>query len=76
MIGIKDPTSASKNLKRHDLVRRGLSDWANARGIFLVAGHIHRQEREGSYLNIGSGVSNGKIECIEYDGIFQEKIWT
>ncbi len=76
MIGIKDFTSASKNLKKHDLVRKMHNDWANKNEVTLIYGHTHAQESCGYAWNIGCGVEAGKIDVIEYDGIFKEKIWT
>ncbi len=74
-IGFQDPTSASKNSRRHETVRKALSEWANGRGIHLIAGHTHRQEQDGFYWNIGSGITPGRVECIEWDGEFKLKKW-
>ena len=64
MIGVKSWLSTSKNIKRHDLVRNALCEWANENKVTLICGHTHTQEHEGYYWNVGSGVKEG-IECIE-----------
>ncbi len=74
-MGFQDPTSASKNPRRHETVRKALSEWANSRGVHLIAGHTHRQEQDGFYWNCGSGITPGRIECIEWDGELRLKTW-
>ncbi len=75
LVGIQDPTSASKSVSRHDLVRQAHIDWAQSRGIREIYGHLHRQYQEGCSFNIGSGVTSGQIECIEYDKDLVLKTW-
>lgn len=76
-IGFQDNWfSPSKNMKRHELVRMNLMNWANDKKITLVCGHVHSQEHYGYYWNVGSGVIPGRIECIEFvDGILMLKVW-
>ena len=75
LIGIKDFTSASKNLKKHDLIRKMHNEWANKNEIALIYGHTHAQENEGHAFNVGSGVNPGKIEIIEFDKELKSGIW-
>ncbi|MBE3137669.1 MAG: hypothetical protein IMZ43_09830 [Thermoplasmata archaeon] len=65
VLGIKDPTSASKNLKKHDLVRKMHNEWANRLEIPLVYGHTHFQEQCGYAWNVGGGITPGRVDIIE-----------
>jgi hypothetical protein len=78
LVGFKEKWfSPSKSMKKHELVRKWLVEWANSRKVVSIFGHIHTQENEGYYWNTGSKFSEGKVDCIEYqNGKLFLKTWT
>lgn len=71
-IGFRDTTSAAKNYKKKKKIEKKLSEWAEKKGIILIAGHTHRPAfsfpGEGMYFNDGSCVHPRCITAIEIDG--------
>ncbi len=70
-LGVKDPTSASENLRKKTAVERNLMEWAAAESVMLIAGHTHRavfpKPGEGLYFNDGSCVGRDRISAIEIE---------
>lgn len=71
LIGVKDPTSASKNIKKKQKVEKYLMDWSKKNHQMLIAGHTHRPafpaHGEPLYFNDGSCVHPRCITSIEID---------
>ena len=69
IIGVNDPTSASKNHKRKNTVEVRLTQWARREKQILIAGHTHRyvfpKPGHALYFNDGSCVANNFITAIE-----------
>lgn len=69
LMGLRDPTSASKNKKRTDKVEETLRRWARERKTALVAGHTHRAAvpapGEAPYFNDGCCVHLISITALE-----------
>lgn len=71
IIGVTDPTSASKNNGKKHLVEENLIRWikANNNSAALIAGHTHRsmfpEAGEAAYFNDGCCVHTGMITSIE-----------
>lgn len=69
LIGVTDPTSASKNSKRKNKVERKLTQWGEKEKQMLIAGHTHRpafpQPGEPLYFNDGSCVHPRCITALE-----------
>lgn len=72
LLGINDPTSAAKNYKKKKKVEKKLENWAENKGVMVIAGHTHRpvlpEPGEGMYLNDGSCVHPRCITAIEIEG--------
>ncbi len=65
-LGIRDWTSASKNVKRHDLVRSLHLEWASRHpAVLLGCGHLHSLENVGNYWNFGTSTNPGQVDCVE-----------
>ncbi len=76
-LGIRDWTSASKNLKRHDLVRSLHLEWASRHpDVLLGCGHLHKLENVGNYWNFGSSTNVGQIDCVELTDKLSMVRWT
>ncbi len=71
-LGVKDPTSASKNPRKKTAVERALMKWAKDKNVMLIAGHTHRAvfpaPGKGLYFNDGSCVNRDYISAIEIEG--------
>lgn len=69
LIGIRDPTSASKNSERKNKVEIRLSDWSKKHNQMIIAGHTHRpvfpKPGEVLYFNDGCCVHPRHITGIE-----------
>lgn len=69
LIGIKDPTSTSKNDSKKNNVEKHLMDWSKQKNQFMICGHTHRpvfpQPNEVHYFNDGSCVHPRCITGIE-----------
>lgn len=69
LIGIRDPTSASKNSERKNKVEKRLSDWSIINNQMIITGHTHRplfpKPGEVLYFNDGSCVHPRCITGIE-----------
>lgn len=69
LIGVNDPTSASKNYKRKKWVEKKLINWVKRENKILIAGHTHRsimpKPGEPLYFNSGSCVHPRCITAIE-----------
>jgi UDP-2,3-diacylglucosamine pyrophosphatase LpxH len=69
IIGVNDPTSASKNHKRKNTVEERLTQWTRREKQILIAGHTHRyvfpKPGHTLYFNDGSCVANNFITAIE-----------
>ena len=71
LIGIKDPTSASKNRIKKEKVEQRLTEWAAKNNQILIAGHTHRpafpNTEKSLYFNDGSCVHPRCITAIEIE---------
>lgn len=71
LLGVYDPTSAARNYKKRKKTEKRLEEWADKRGIMVVAGHTHRPvlpaPGEGLYLNDGSCVHPRGITALELE---------
>lgn len=69
IVGVTDPTSASKSSGRKNLVEKNLIRWSKNNNVTLIAGHTHRDmfpEAGGAaYFNDGCCVHAGMITAIE-----------
>ena len=69
LIGIRDPTSASKNIDRKSKVERRLADWSKKNNQMIITGHTHRplfpKPGETLYFNDGSCIHPRCITGIE-----------
>ena len=72
LVGIKNPTSAARSPKLKDKVERALMQWAQERGVAVVAGHTHRaavpRPGEAPYFNDGCCVHLLNITALEISG--------
>lgn len=80
-LGVNDPTSASQNSSKKDLVEQRLSRWAKEQGSIIVAGHTHRPvfsaPGEGLYFNSGSCVHREYVTAVEIkDGAISLVKWS
>lgn len=80
-LGVNDPTSASQNSSKKDLVEQRLSRWAKEQGLIIVAGHTHRPvfsaPGEGLYFNSGSCVHREYVTAVEIkDGAISLVKWS
>ncbi len=65
-LGIREWTSSSKNVKRHDLVRSLHLEWAAQHSnVILGCGHLHGLEHVSNYWNFGSSTNVGQVDCVE-----------
>ncbi len=71
LIGVKDPTSASKNFNKKEKVENHLINWTKKHNKMLIAGHTHRPAfpavGEPLYFNDGSCVHPRCITSIEIE---------
>jgi UDP-2,3-diacylglucosamine pyrophosphatase LpxH len=71
LIGVHDPTSASKNYKVKEKVEKRLIKWSKINKQMIIAGHTHRpvfpQVTEPLYFNDGSCVHPRCITAIEIE---------
>lgn len=71
VIGVKDPTSTSKNHKKKQKVEKYLMEWCDKHHQMLIAGHTHRPTfpalGEPMYFNDGSCVHPRCITSIEIE---------
>jgi UDP-2,3-diacylglucosamine pyrophosphatase LpxH len=69
LIGVKDPTSPAKNLKKRRRVEKEIVEWTKANNQIVICGHTHRpvfpDEGEPPYFNTGSCVHPRCITGIE-----------
>lgn len=69
LIGVKNPTSASKNNKRKEKIEQKLIDWGKENSKLVVAGHTHLARfsypNENKYFNDGCCVYSSGISAIE-----------
>lgn len=69
LIGVKDPTSASKNANKKNKVEKKLMEWSKNNKQFIICGHTHRpvfpKVGETLYFNDGSCVHPRCITGIE-----------
>lgn len=72
LLGIKDPTSTSKNNKKKNAVEKNLMDFAMEHNQMLICGHTHRpvfpKVGEAPYFNDGSCVHPRCITALEIRG--------
>ncbi|MDP4120719.1 MAG: metallophosphoesterase family protein [Bacillota bacterium] len=72
LIGVKDPTSASRNQNKKISVEKKLSEWAAKEHKMLVVGHTHRPAfpnvGDTMYFNDGSVVHPRCMTAIEISG--------
>lgn len=72
LIGINDPTSASKNGNKKEKVESNLTAWTVKEKNMLIAGHTHRpvfpELGQPLYFNDGSCIHPGGITAIEIEG--------
>jgi UDP-2,3-diacylglucosamine pyrophosphatase LpxH len=68
-VGLKDPTSAAKNVLERRKVERKILDWVADTHQMVIAGHTHRptcpKQGQLPYFNVGSCVHPNCITCIE-----------
>lgn len=81
LLGVNDPTSASKNYNIKDAVEKKLIQWVKKERHMLIAGHTHRtmfpEVGEVPYFNDGSCVHPRCITAIEIeDGYIVLVKWT
>lgn len=69
LVGFRDPTSASKNHKKKNMIEKYLVNWAKKEKYMIIAGHTHRpvfpKLGEPLYFNDGSCVHPRCITAIE-----------
>lgn len=69
LIGIRNPTSASKNNVKKSKVEKRLMEWSEKENQMIITGHTHRpyfpKPGEGLYFNDGSCVYPQDITAIE-----------
>jgi UDP-2,3-diacylglucosamine pyrophosphatase LpxH len=80
LIGINDPTSASKNGNKKESVESKLADWTIREKTMLIAGHTHKtafpKPGQPLYFNDGCCVHPNGINAIEIaDGSIQLVRW-
>jgi len=70
-VGIRDPTSASKNFAKTQIVEKSLAAWAENERLMLITGHTHRsvfpKAGEAPYFNDGCCVNPYGITAIEIE---------
>lgn len=71
LLGVYDPTSAAENYNRRKNTEKRLEEWAEKRGVMVIAGHTHRPvlpaPGESLYLNDGSCVHPRCITALELE---------
>lgn len=71
MLGVNDPTKASKNYKKKNKVEKNLTTWSQDNNIILIAGHTHKPSfanlNESMYFNCGSCIHPDSITAIEIE---------
>lgn len=71
LIGIHDPTSASKNREKKIAIEKSLMKWSKANKTLLIAGHTHRpafpKVGDPLYFNDGSCVHPRCITALEIE---------
>ncbi len=69
LVGIRDPTSTSKNTKKKNAVEKNLMDFAKEHNQMIICGHTHRpvfpKVGEAPYFNDGSCVHPRCITALE-----------
>lgn len=69
LIGFKDPTSASRNIGKKNVINRRLIHWSNKERKMLIAGHTHlpvyNEPQVPKYFNDGCCVHPRYITAIE-----------
>lgn len=69
LIGVRDPTSTSKNTSKKDAVEKNLIRWIKNNRQMLVAGHTHRpvfpKPGEPPYFNDGCCVNPWSVTALE-----------
>lgn len=80
LLGIKDPTSASKNHKRKNSIEKKLIQWSKQQNQMIICGHTHRPVfpalGQPLYFNDGSSVHPRCITAIEiYKGTISLVKW-
>lgn len=69
LIGIRDPTSAAKNIEKKTLIEKRLIDWSRKENQMLICGHTHRpafpEKGEPLYFNDGCCVHPYSITGLE-----------
>lgn len=75
-VGIKSPTSPTRNSYQRHKVERNCVRWIRRNGVAMICGHTHRvrfpNEGDAAYFNSGSGIFNGYITGLE---IVDGQIW-
>lgn len=68
-LGVKDPVSAAKNVRKQNSVDKKLIEWVEKNNQIMVAGHTHRptfpRPGKAPYFNAGSSVHPRGITGIE-----------
>ena len=69
LVGFRDPTSASKNYEKKNVIEKHLANWAEKEKQMIIAGHTHRpvfpKLGEPLYFNDGSCVHPRCITAME-----------
>lgn len=81
LLGVNDPTSASKNRLRKQSVEKKLRNWSSKNSTMLICGHTHKyafpMPGETPYFNDGCCVYRGYITSIELaDGYISLAKWS
>ena len=69
LVGFRDPTSASKNYEKKNVIEKHLANWAEKEKQMIIAGHTHRpvfpRLGEPLYFNDGSCIHPRCITAME-----------
>ena len=69
LVGFRDPTSASKNYEKKNVIEKHLANWAEKEKQMIIAGHTHRpvfpKLGEPLYFNDGSCIHPRCITAME-----------
>jgi len=65
LIGLKDPQTTEESGAKLDGIEERLSNWADKKGVFVIAGHTHRPAFAPPYFNCGSCVHPRYITALE-----------
>ena len=60
--------SPAKNILLASQIEKHYVKYAKDKGIVLICGHTHRAVKTNHYINVGSGVKLGLIQCVEING--------